>query len=138
MIKIDNVSYNADWVANSLTQTADILNGDESGRLQGDKDMYLEYVGTFFNHSGQIHRSRNCSDAEWDLLFNALANPINDHIVEFPYGQGKLVQKIYISSINRKLVHIDENGTNWGRTYDVTFTAMYSKWKAGRGLEADV
>lgn len=138
MIKIDNVSYNADWVANSLTQTADILNGDESGRLQGDKDMYLEYVGTFFNHSGQIHRSRNCSDAEWDLLFNALANPINEHTVEFPYGQGKLIQKIYISSINRKLVHIDENSTNWSRVYDVTFTAMYSKWKAGGGLEANV
>lgn len=137
MIKIDGIFYNAEWVRKSLKQAADILNGENSGRLQGTGDMYLDYVGTFINHSGQIHRSANCTDAEWNNLFLVLANPINKHTVVFPFGNQKMGQDIYISKVVRILIEVDEdgNGKKWEKAYEITFTAMNSAWRPGYELQ---
>ena len=134
MIRIDEKNYNVEWVKNSLEQIADIINGDESGRLQGDKSMYLDYVGTFFNHKGQIRRGKNCTDEEWDNLFLVLANPINDHSVDFPFGQDTIIIRIYISQVVRKLVKLTADSNVWTKVYDITFTAMESNWLAGDNL----
>ena len=131
MIKIDGIEYKADWVTGSLEQTADIINGDNSGRLQGTKSMYLEYVGTFFNTSAQIHRSADCTDAEWDNLYLTLANPINNHTVVLPFGQGSLETEIYISKIKRKYISKNKGRKLWEKVYDVTFTVVDSQWLAG-------
>lgn len=131
MINIDGANYKVEWVTNTLEQTADIINGDESGRLQGDKSMYLDYVGTFFNHKGQLRRSKGCSDEEWDNLFLALANPINDHKITFPFAQSQITLDIYISQVTRRLVRLTPDFNLWTRVYDVTFTAMNSSWLAG-------
>ncbi len=137
MIKIDGIFYNGEWVRKSLKQTADILNGENSGRLQGTGDMYLDFVGTFFNHTGQIHRSANCTDAEWNNLFLVLANPMNKHTVVFPFGTQKMVQDIYISKVERTLIKVDEdeNGEKWDKAYEITFTAMNSGWRPGYELQ---
>lgn len=134
MINIDGRNFNADYVTKEFKQTADIINGDNSGRLQGNKDMYIEYVGTFFNHAAKIHRSKNCSDGEWDDLFNTLANPINKHTVSFPFGQNILTQQVYISKVERVLIE-DKETKKWASAYDVTFTAMYSQWLAGQNIK---
>ena len=117
MIKIDGIFYNVEWVRKSLKLTADILNGENSGRLQGTGDMYLDYVGTFLNYTGQIHRSANCTDAEWNNLFLVLANPVNKHTVVFPFGNQKMGQDIYISKVERTLIKVDEdgNGEKWDK-----------------------
>ncbi len=135
MIVIDNIAYNAEWVINTLKQTADIINGDNSGRLQGDKSMYLDYVGTFFNHTGQIRRCKNCSNEEWDNLFLHLSNPINDHSIILPFGQGKISTRIYISKVERTLIKIDGTSHIWSKVYDITLTAMESQWLAGSDIE---
>ena len=131
MIKIDGTEYNAEWVSSSLEQTADILNGENSGRLQGTKSMYLEYIGTFFSTSGQIRRAAACTDAEWDSLYLTLANPVNAHTVVLPFGQGALETDIYISQVKRKLILRKHGRTLWEKVYDVTFTAIDSQWLAG-------
>lgn len=135
MIIIDGVSYNAEWVASSLEQTADIINGDNSGRLQSDKSMYLDYVGTFFNHTGQIRRRNECTAEEWDDLYLRLANPVNDHSIQLPFGQGILLTRVYISQIKRKFIRYNGDTRIWGKTYDVTLTAMESQWLAGGEIE---
>lgn len=135
MIIIDGKAYNAEWVTKSFEQTADILNGDNSGRLQGNKSMYLEYIGTFFNTNGQIRRTNACTDAEWDDLYLALANPINAHTVVLPFGQGKLTTDIYISQLKRKLI-LQKNGRNfWDNVYEVAFTSIDSQWLAGGSIQ---
>ena len=134
MIKIDNKNFNAEWVASSFEQTADILNGDNSGRLQGSKSMYLEYVGTFFNTSGQIRRQKTCTDAEWDNLYLTLANPKNDHTVVLPFGQGNLTTEVYIAKVTRKLIMQTNSRNVWESVYEVTYTAMDSQWLAGGSL----
>lgn len=134
MIEIDGKKYKAEWKSNSFEVTADIINGDESGRLQGTKTMYLDYVGTFFNSSGEIVRCPNCSDTEWDNLFKVLANPKNKHTVKIPFFQGYLETSIYISQVKTKLINQKFDKNKWNSSYSVTFTAMKSQWLAGKSL----
>ena len=138
MIEIDGVVYEAEWKSNSFEVTADIINGDESGRLQGTKDMYLDYVGTFFNSGGEIVRKAHCSDEEWDNLFIALSNPINNHIVKIPFLQGYLQTEVYISQIKKKLISQRFNKNKWNSSYSITFTAMESQWLAGGSIQGYV
>lgn len=136
MIEIDGVKYNnVNWKANSFELTADIINGDESGRLQGTKSMYLDYIGTFFNSSGEIVRRPECSDTEWDNLFKVLSNPVNKHTVKIPFLQGYLTTEIYISQVKSKLVNQKFEKNKWNTTYQVTFTAMESQWLAGNEIQ---
>ena len=131
MIEIDGIVYNAEWKSNSFEITADIINGDESGRLQGTKAMYLDYIGTFFNSGGEIVRKIGCTDEEWDSLFLVLANPINNHTVRIPFLQGYLETEIYISQVKTKLANQKNSRNKWSNSYSVTFTAMESQWLAG-------
>lgn len=134
MITIDNVNYNASWSMKGYKQTADILNGDQSGRLQGTKSMYLQYVGTFFNSIGTIRRERNCTDTEWNSLFRVLSNPENDHTVKIPFDDGYMITEIYVSKCERTLLS-EKPKRVWSKTYEVTFTAMDSQWLAGGTLQ---
>lgn len=138
MIIVDGVTYNAEWKTNSFEVTADIINGDESGRLQGTKSMYLDYVGTFFNTTGEIVRKVDCTDKEWNDLFLALSNPINKHTVIVPFLEGTLETEIYISQVKSKLVNQKHNRNKWASSYSITYTAIDSQWLAGGSLHGYV
>lgn len=135
MIIIDGITYNAEWKSNSFEVTADIINGDESGRLQGSKSMYLDYIGTFFNTGGEIIRKKECTDEEWSNLFLTLSNPINNHTVIVPFLQGYLETEIYISQVKSKLINQKFGLNKWNTSYSVTFTAMESQWLAGSEIK---
>ncbi len=136
MFYLDGKLYNADFVINSFEQTADILNGDESGRLKGTKEMYMQYVGTFFNHSFKLVRNNKCSDTEWAKLFDALADPHNAHTMKLPYGinNKKITVKVYISQVKRKLVDT-KSKNKWANTYEVAPVARTSNWLASGKLK---
>jgi len=132
MIIIDGVQHKATWLR-GMEQTADILNGENSGRLQGSLKMHLEYKGTFFNHKGVLCRDADCSDEEWDSLYLTLANPVNTHKGIFPFGTEQVLeQEVYISQVLRKPKRIEFIGgkqvNHWERTIAVTFTAIAPAW----------
>lgn len=135
MIEIDGIIFNAEWQSNSFEQTADILNGDNAGRLQNTGDMFLDPIGTFFNNNGTIVRAKECDDTEWDDLFRTLSNPLGEHTVKVPFDQGNLTTQIYVSQIKRKLIKQSCGRNKWASTYAVTFTAMESQWLAGGNLQ---
>lgn len=138
MIKIDGVEYKATWKSNDLKRKFEIINGDNSGRLQGNKDMYLEYVGTFYNYEGTLIRDRKCSVEEWDRLLGVLANPINDHTITVPFNQTTMTWKFYISSGEQNLICLTDEGNRWASSIKVTLTSMYAQHLAGgsiRGLD---
>lgn len=135
MITIDGIEYNAQWVKDSFTRKAEIVNGDNSTRLQGNKDMYLEYLGTFFNFSGQIIREKGCSDAQWDNLFMKLSNPINRHTIKVPFNQGYMVADIYISSVTQTLKEIKNGIKKWDNIIEVELVTMKSQWLAGKTIK---
>ena len=134
MIEIDGIKYKASWEEKGYELTADIINGDESGRLQGNKDMYLDYIGTFFNSTAKIIRDKNCTDAEWDNLFLKLSNPVNKHTVKIPFLQGHLKTEIYISQVKTTLIAQKFQKNKWDDKFNITFTAISSEWLAGREI----
>ena len=133
MIYIDGKNYKANWVSDSLTRTAEIINSDDSTRLQGNKTMYIGYVGTFYNYSGTLIRSKNCTDTEWDELWDCLTNPINSHTIRFPYNQRILQTKVYISKCEQTLKK-STTKNNWSETIEVEFIAIASQRLAGKKM----
>lgn len=123
MIIIDGIEHKATWLQ-GLEQSADILNGENSGRLQATGKMHLEYQGTYLNHKGDLMRDANCSEEEWSELFELLITWKNDHIVSFPFGVNKtLTQSVYLSGLKRNLRYIKETN-KWAPVFSVVFTAM--------------
>lgn len=144
MVKIDGTYRKCEWVKKSLTLTADIMNGENSGRLQNSYDMYLDYAGTFFNYKGQLRRTKDCTDEQFYEIFKLLANPINKHTIEFPFGTRTLTQQVYISKLEWTLIDKPNettssggtvnHGYNWEKVIEVQFVAIKSMWKAGGSL----
>ena len=128
MITIDGRTYKATWLQD-LGLNAEILNGENSGRLQGSAKMHLEYIGTFFNYAGELKRDGDCTDEEWHDLFLTLANPINKHKGEFPFGTNQVLeQEVYIASLSMLLRKIDKERNIWDKVIAVSFTAIAPSW----------
>lgn len=137
MIKIDGKNYNINWVMDSLQQTAEILNGNDSGRLQGTYNMYLQYGATFLNHKGDIVKSAGCTEGEWNLVFRVLMNPKNKHTITFPFDDGEIQFDVYISSIARGLKLIKQTN-KWDNVYSVSFISMNPCWRVDENFQGYV
>lgn len=125
-IKIDNIDFPVEWVKNSFTISAEIMNGAKSGRKQ-NRNMFLQYLGTFYNFSGTIVKQHRCTDEQWDNLFSRLSNYENVHNVEVPFLQGYMKCDIYISSVSRNYIN---DKLKWKRTIDVQFVPILSQARA--------
>lgn len=123
MITIDGQPYNADlFRVSEFEESFEILSGSNSGRLQ-DGTMYIEPIGTFYNHELTFVRRASCSLAEWDNLYYVMSSPNNEHTVTVPHKQGTLTYQAYISSGKRKLVKIEGSNKYWD-ALTCRFTAM--------------
>lgn len=145
---VDNFP-NCVWKKNSVVQSAEIMNGSGSGRIDLTGDMIIEPDSVFLNYTGTILKGKNCSAYEWDKIFAVLSSPINDHYICFPQQTENLdwttqqfltnSSYIYISSAERKLIKRNPSrlfsssqdwstsykGINeWANSLDITFTAM--------------
>lgn len=128
MITIDGKTYKATWLQD-LQLNAEILNGENSGRLQGSAKMHLEYIGTFFNYAGELKRDADCSDEEWFDLFLLLSDPINKHTVQFPFGVNKILeQEVYPAGTKMVLRKIDEERNIWDKVISVSFIPIAPSW----------
>lgn len=134
MINVDGIKYNVEWVSDSLKNDVQILNGDGSGRLQGTGRMYLVYLGTYYNYSGEIIKGKNCTDTEWNNFFRVLSNPKNNHFITFPFDDGTITQEVCISQLSRNLKFIKETN-KWQRILSVNFIAIEPLWLYGENLK---
>ena len=134
---MDNTTYKATFVHKSLKLKAEIVNGDNSGRMQNTKEMFMDYVGTFFNYEAQFVRDSDCTDAEWDNFFLALCNPINKHIATFPFNQTTMTEYVYISSVERDYIKQKNDANNphkWSSVISCAFVSTKSMWLAGGNI----
>lgn len=150
MVNIDGVNRKCEWVKDSLTLEADIMNGENSGRMQGSWSMYLDYIGTYFSYKGQLRRTADCTDEEFYEIYLQLIRPNNKHTIVFPFGQRKLSQEVYISKISWKLIDYNPDddrtlassevhrGYHWEKVLEVTFSPIHAMWKAGGSLRGIV
>ena len=134
MIEIDGKQFGAEWEYGGYTQTAEIMNGANAGRIQNTAEMFLDPIGTFFNSSGVILKG-SCTDDEWDSLFRIFCDPLGEHTVKIPFDQGYMTTKIYMSTAARTLIKRTKSGNKWAKKFDITYTAMESQWLAGDKLK---
>lgn len=97
-----NFGNNVEWEAKSFVQTAQIMNGEASGRFELTGDMYITYDSAFYTYKGTIVKGKNCSVGTWDNVFRILTSPYNDHYVSMPFSDTD--EHIYITKVERKLV----------------------------------
>lgn len=97
-----NFGNDVEWEANTLSQTAQIMNGEASGRFELSGDMYITYDSAFYTYKGVIVKGKNCSVGTWDNFFNIISSPYNDHYVSMPWSNND--EYIYISKVERKLI----------------------------------
>ena len=53
-----------------------------------------------------------------------LSNPINNHSIALPFGNGTITNDYYISSVESKFVKSERGYNEWEKAYSVAFTAM--------------
>lgn len=138
---MDGTTYKATFVEKSLKLKAEIINGDNSGRMQNTKEMFLDYVGTFFNYEAQFVRDNDATDADWDNFFLALCNPINKHTATFPFNQQTMTEYVYVSSVQRGYIRKKGDTNNphkWEPVITVAFVSTKSMWLAGGNIQYTV
>jgi hypothetical protein len=135
---IDGRNFNVEW-SSDLKVQFEILNGSNTGRLQQTGDMYLDYIGTFYNFSGEVIKLPSCTEEEWDEFIEYISNPINAHKVKVPFKQGYMLWDFYVSSGEVGIKKIQKDGkVIKTKTIPLNLVAMKSQWLAGQELKGYV
>lgn len=135
---IDGRKFNVEW-SSDLKVQFEILNGSNTGRLQQTGEMFLDYIGTFFNFSGEVIKLASCTEEEWDEFIEVISAPINTHTVKVPFKQGSMIWDFYVSSGEVGIKRILKDGKIIKtKTIALILTAMKSQWLAGQELQGYV
>ena len=96
-----------------LKREGEMLDGQNTMRFKNGH-LTRDIVGTFFNYSVVI--DPDAADVEvYDELYEVLLDPdMESHIVVFPYGQGTLTFRAYVSKISDEIIYINGAEQRWG------------------------
>lgn len=135
---IDDRKFNVEW-SSDLKVQFEILNGSNTGRLQHTGEMYLDYIGTFYNFSGEVIKLPSCTEEEWDEFIECISDPINAHKVKVPFKQGYMLWDFYVSSGEVGIKKIQKDGKIVKtKTIPLNLVAMKSQWLARQELDGYV
>lgn len=119
---MDGVEYNVNVM--SLTRKFSVLDSGESGRTQNG-EMYREPIGTYYNYTMTV-REKDGDRASFDAFWEAVSQPVTNHVCQFPYNQVTLTQRMYVTSGEQEIRRINQNHTDWGELA-INFIAMSPK-----------
>ena len=107
----------------SLSRSFSILDSEKTGRT-ADGEMFRDVIGTFYNYKMTIRaRANGVGAADLDALWDILSEPTVSHVCTFPYNQGTITQRMYITSGEQALIRLDPDHTQWGEI-QLSFVAM--------------
>lgn len=122
-VKIGGRTWNVK--VKEISESFNILDTENAGRVINKGAMTLDRIGTFFGHKVTFFRDK-ASISEYDELFMYLATPRNTGVtVDLVHGQGTLQYNAYVASGERKIkkINVDSGLVEWGE-FSVTFTPM--------------
>ena len=108
-----------------ITESFNILDTENAGRVIEKGRMALDRIGTFYGHKITFARDK-ASIAEYDELFNYLARPRNNGIpVTMVHGQDTINYEAYVSAGERKLkrIRLQDEVVEW-ETFQANFIPM--------------
>ena len=121
LVSIDGRYYNVFIPEGGLKRTFAVTDTDQAGRVQTG-EMVRDIIGTFYNYSLDIDTSFLDED-EYDALWTLLSDPVEYHIVRFPYGQYYMEFKAYVANGSDTLQFV-RNGVNRWRGLSINFIAV--------------
>ena len=69
--------------------------------------------------SNALQHEPSWVERQWDIL----SEPTVSHVCTFPYNQGTITQRMYITSGEQALIRLDPDHTQWGEI-QLSFVAM--------------
>lgn len=109
-LKINNQEWNVRIL--SITETSNILDTENAGRVIEKGSMVLDRIGTFYGHNVTFGRNKNSKTGrdDFDSLYGLLTYPWNQGLdVVMVHNQSTIAYKAYCTVGERKIAHIDEN-----------------------------
>lgn len=119
---LDGETFKIRIPAGGIKRSAQILDGENAGRVVGTGQMKRDIIGTFYNYSMQVDTSDLDQDA-YSRFYDYISAPVDSHVAAFPYNQRTITGEFYVTSIEDVLDRIDEHGNHWSGLA-VNFIAM--------------
>lgn len=119
---MDGIRYNVNVF--SLTRKFSVQDTDKATRTQSG-GMYRDPIGTFYNYT-MVVGIKDGDRESLDLFWDAVSKPEKSHVCTFPYNQRMLTQKMYVTSGEQNIEHLEEGKTLWG-DISLNFIAMTPK-----------
>lgn len=89
-----------------------VLDTDLTERVQNG-DIDRDVIGTFYNYSMKID-SDDATSAEYDAFYEVISSPDESHDLVFPYGQGTIALKAYVTGGDDSLIAMTPRLNRWG------------------------
>jgi hypothetical protein len=116
----------ADAIVTSCTETANILDSENTGRsIAIGAPMILDRLGTFYGNVVTFERKAD-HFAAYDDLWAKLTSPTNDgYDITIVHNQSTWSYKAYCTVSDRQLERIDsDTGKVYWASFEATFTPM--------------
>ena len=120
LVSIDGRYFNIFIPEGGIKRTFAVADTDQAGRVQTGA-MVRDIIGTFYNYTLDIN-TNFLSEEEYDELYDTLSDPVEYHIIRFPYGQEYLQFTAYVANGSDTLRYI-RNGKNRWRDLSINFIA---------------
>lgn len=128
LFSIDGIEFDAIRVL-SLTQTFEILDGQNSGRvLTGE--MKRDIIGTYYNYKMKL-KPENTPEGmyQYSRLWEMCSQPTEKHVLVVPFDIGNGVHTVrefdaYITSGSRDMLKYDVGGVDYWKEGDFQFVSM--------------
>lgn len=75
--------------------------------------MYRDIIGTFYNYSMTVEAAPGSAE-DMDSFWDAVSQPVESHVCEFPYNQTTLAQEMYVTGGEQPIIEKTDAYTRWG------------------------
>ena len=129
-VKLNGVSFDVDVAISEYSETFNVLDGKNAGRVIAKGRMIRDIIGTYVGHSITFfNKGGECGDSAFDELWDFLVkNSVKDSIMlEAVDGQNQISYEAYYTTGTRMLRNVS-NGVNHWDALTVNFVPMEAQY----------
>lgn len=106
---IDGKSYHVQVMA--LTRSFEVKDAVSPSVTQNG-NIYRNPIGTYYNYSLTV-REKDGDREAFDAFWEAMSSPVESHVCVFPYNQGTITQRMYVTAGSQEIRRLHANGAEW-------------------------
>ena len=106
---IDGKSYHVQVMA--LSRSFEVKDAVSPSVTQNG-NIYRNPIGTYYNYSLTV-REKDGDREAFDAFWEAISSPVESHVCVFPYNQGTITQRMYVTAGSQEIRKLYANGAEW-------------------------